>query len=94
MPKVLRPRQEFPTPLFRMVACLGMAALGGAPGVVVAHTLGRAFVLVVAAFVGSFAATRATTGRRLTWAAFLAFLAMVAVSAIVIMVAVVTYPWE
>src|SRR3954447_16031944 len=96
MPKVLRPRQEFPTPLFRMFSCVG-AALGGAlPGLMLVGFGDRYTVVLVvsAVVVGSIAATRGGTGRRLRVALALAVLAMIVVDAVVYAIAFLTYPWE
>ena len=96
MPKLLRPRQEFPTPLFRLCSCIG-AALGGAlPGLLLlgwssGYTVALLALAVVA---GSVAALRAETGRRLRTALILAALAMVVVDAIVYAIAFLTHPWE
>jgi hypothetical protein len=96
MPKVLRPRQEFPTPLFRMCSCIG-AALGGAlPGLMLVgwgngYTVALLFAAVV---VGLVAAARGGAGRRLRVALALAVLAMIVVDVVAVAVDFLTYPWE
>jgi hypothetical protein len=96
MPNVLRPRQEFPTPLFRMCSCIG-AALGGAlPGLLLLGWSGGYAVGLLggAVVVGSIAAAHGGTGRRLRTALILAALAMIVVDVIVYAIAFLTYPWE
>lgn|SRR6185503_13403335 len=96
MPKVLRPRQEFPTPLFRLCSCIG-AALGGAlPGLMLLGWSGGYTValLVAAVVVGSVAAARGGTGRRLRVALAIVIATMIVVDAIAYAIAFLTYPWE
>jgi hypothetical protein len=96
MPKVLRPRQEFPTPLFRMCSCIA-AALGGAlPGLMlVGWGNGYTVALLLAAVVvGSVAAARGGVGRRLRVALALAVLAMIVVDVVAVAVDFLTDPWE
>jgi hypothetical protein len=93
MPKVLRPRQEFPTPLFRLFCCLAAAVAGALPGLMFAgwdngYTLA---LLLAAVVIGSVAAVR---GRRLRLAATVAFLALIVVDAVALVIAFLTYPWE
>ena len=93
MPKVLRPREEFPTPLFRLFSCLAAAVGGALPGLMLlgwgnGYTLA---LLLAAAVIGSVAAAR---GRRLRIAAALAFLALVVVDVVALVIAFLTYPWE
>ena len=96
MPKVLRPRQEFPTPLFRMFSCIGAALVGASPGLAL---LGwgngyTAALLAIATVVGSVAAVRAGTGRRLRAALAIVIATMIVVDTIAYAIAFVTYPWE
>jgi hypothetical protein len=96
MPKLLRPRQEFPTPLFRMCSCIGAAVGGALPGLLLlgwsdGYTVG---LLTGAVVIGSIAAARGGTGSRLRTALILAALAMLVVDAVVYAIAFITYPWE
>ena len=79
MPKIIRPRQEFPTPLFRAFLAVAAPALGGLPGWIAfprwesarAYLLILGFgCLVVAVLVGS--------ARRLVRAAVIGVVAVLA----------------
>jgi hypothetical protein len=91
MPKLLRPRQDFPTPAFRGFVALVAALLGIAPGAILLGTSGWVLLPVAAALVAiPFVASR----RRPFVAAAQAIVALLLVDTIAFVIAFVTYPWE
>jgi hypothetical protein len=94
MPKVIRPRQEFPTPAFRTVMACASALAGVAPALVL---LGSNPWIALPAAAGGLSAPivalRGTTGRRLTTAAVVAILVLLGVDLVAVVIAFVTHRW-
>ena len=94
MPNVLRPRQEFPTPLFALVVGVLAAGIAGLPGWLFFR--GPPLVLHALASAGAIALVivRGTSARRLLRSATLAIALMVVVLAVELVIAFLTADWE
>lgn len=91
MPKLLRPRQESPTPAFRAVIAIVAALLGVAPAALLLAPNGWVALPATAALISiPFVATRS----RLARAAAIAVLALLVIDVIAYAIAFVTYPWD
>jgi hypothetical protein len=89
MAKLLRPRDEFPTPLFRIFVGVVAAGVAAAPGFLVFRGVLLGVHVFLVAAVGSFAAGR----RRLRTTVAVAVVLVLAGSAVELVVDFVTYPW-
>ena len=100
MTTLLRPRHEFPTPLFRLTIGALAGVLGGLPGwILIPRWTGNtdvylAVLAVVAAAIALLVALRSSDGWRLATAAAYGVVAMLAAFGIEILVAIMTATYE
>jgi hypothetical protein len=94
MPNMLRPRDEFPTPLFAVVVGAAAAGVGGLPGWVLFHGPLLAVHAVATALALALVVTKGTSGKLLLRYATVAAVGMLVVSAAEFLIAFTTYDWE